>query len=41
MASRSTALARALENRNVLGLLFMLPAAVLRWFVVLLSVHAG
>jgi multiple sugar transport system permease protein len=29
MASRSTALERALENRNFLGLLFMLPAAVL------------
>jgi multiple sugar transport system permease protein len=27
MPSRSTALARAFENRNVLGLLFMLPAA--------------
>ena len=29
MASRSTALERALENRNFLGLLFMLPAGVL------------
>ena len=29
MAARSTALDRALDNRNVLGLLFMLPAAVL------------
>jgi multiple sugar transport system permease protein len=28
MPSRSTALSRALENRNVLGLLFMLPAAL-------------
>src|SRR6266704_3046339 len=29
MASRSTALSRALDNRNLLGLLFMLPAAAL------------
>src|SRR2546428_9166466 len=29
MSSRSTALSRALENRNVLGLLFLLPAAAL------------
>src|SRR5262250_2608395 len=29
MASRSSALSRALENRNFLGLLFMLPAAAL------------
>ncbi|HEV8256729.1 MAG TPA: sugar ABC transporter permease, partial [Casimicrobiaceae bacterium] len=29
MASRSTALSRALDNRNFLGLLFMLPAAAL------------
>jgi multiple sugar transport system permease protein len=29
MSSRSTTLSRALENRNVLGLLFLLPAAAL------------
>src|SRR5438477_3066791 len=29
MSSRSTALSRALDNRNLLGLLFMLPAGVL------------
>src|SRR2546430_7694880 len=29
MSSRSTALSRALEDRNVLGLLFLLPAAAL------------
>jgi multiple sugar transport system permease protein len=29
MASRSSALSRALDNRNLLGLLFMLPAAAL------------
>src|SRR5205823_8113307 len=29
MASRSTALSRALDNRNALGLAFMLPAALL------------
>src|SRR6476619_6159202 len=29
MPSRSTALSRALDNRAVLGLLFMLPAALL------------
>src|SRR6266478_4761394 len=29
MSAQQTALARVLDNRNVLGLLFMLPAAVL------------
>src|SRR5438477_10625989 len=29
MSSRSTALSRALDNRNLLGLLFLLPAAAL------------
>ena len=29
MPSRQTALSRALDNRTVLGLLFMLPAAAL------------
>src|SRR5260370_14958655 len=29
MASRSSALSRALDNRNLLGLLFLLPAAAL------------
>jgi len=39
MASRSTPLSRALESRNVLGLLFMLPAAAL--LVVFLTYPLG
>jgi multiple sugar transport system permease protein len=39
MTSRSTALSRALESRNVLGLLFMLPAAAL--LVVFLTYPLG
>ena len=39
MASRSTALSRALDNRNLLGALFMLPAAAL--LVVFLTYPLG
>jgi multiple sugar transport system permease protein len=39
VASRSTALSRALDNRNLLGLLFMLPAAAL--LVVFLTYPLG